>query len=161
MKKKFKIFWQKKYNQYLLVTFLSYILPVVIFGHWNIFNSIYFPISILLFYYLLNYKVIYDVKSAEYLSVVNFTSTGILACALQGLSVSIFGISVFGMTMQGTLVQISVYSGILVYLLSLIPFIIFSEKYRREKKKEYELSFIDEKSKERDININKILGIRI
>lgn len=65
------------------------------------------------------------------------------------------------MTMQGTLVQISVYSGILVYLLSLIPFIIFSEKYRREKKKEYELSFIDEKSKERDININKILGIRL
>lgn len=150
MKKKFKIFWQKKYNQYLLFTFLSYILPVVIFGHWNIINSIYFPISILLFYYLLNYKVIYGVKSAEY-----------LACALQGLSVSIFGISVFGMTMQGTLVQISVYSGILVYLLSLIPFTIFSEKYRREKKKEYELSFFNEKSKERDIKINKILGIRL
>ena len=49
----------------------------------------------------------------------------------------------------------------LVYLLSSVPFVIFSEKYRREKKKDYELSFEDEKSKERDKKINKILGIRI
>ena len=63
--------------------------------------------------------------------------------------------------MEGSMLQISIYSGILVYLLSSVPFVIFSEKYRREKKKDYELSFEDEKSKERDKKINKILGIRI
>jgi len=87
--------------------------------------------------------------------------TEYLASALHGFSVSMFGISIFGMTMQGSMVQISIYSGILVYLASSIPFVIFSEKYRREKKKDYELSFTDEKSKERDIKLNKILGIRI
>jgi Ca2+/Na+ antiporter len=80
---------------------------------------------------------------------------------LQGFSVSIFGISILGMTMKGSLVQISIYSGILVYLLSCIPFVIFSEKYRKEKKRDYDSSFTDEKSKERDKKLNKILGIRI
>jgi hypothetical protein len=150
MKEKLKAFWIKKYNQYLLITFLSYLLPVLIFGHWNVFNAIYFPISILIFYYLLNHKLIDGKKWPEYVT-----------SGLQGFSVSIFGISILGMTMKGSLVQISFYSGILVYLLSCIPFVIFSEKYRKEKKRDYDSSFTDEKSKERDKKINKILGIRI
>jgi hypothetical protein len=129
---------------------LSYIIPIAVFGHWSIYNGIYFPISLFLIYFTINYKLIEGKKWPEY-----------LASGFHGLSVSMFGISIFGMTMQGSMVQISIYSGILVYLLSSIPFVIFSEKFRREKKKDYDLSFTDEKSKERDIKLNKILGIRM
>ena len=150
MKETFKNFWLKKYNQYLVITFLSYILPIVVFGNWSVYNGIYFPISLFLIYFTINYKLIEGKQWPEY-----------LASGFHGLSVSMFGISIFGMTMQGSMVQISIYSGILVYLLSSISFVIFSEKFRREKKKDYDLSFTDEKSKERDIKLNKILGIRM
>ena len=150
MKEKLLDYFQKKYNQYLLITFISYIIPITIFGHWCIFNGIYFPISLILLYLTLNYKLLDGRQWPEY-----------LASTIHGFSVSLFGITILGMTMEGSMLQISIYSGILVYLLSSVPFVIFSEKYRREKKKDYELSFEDEKSKERDKKINKILGIRI
>jgi hypothetical protein len=69
-----------------------------------------------------------------------------------------YGISIIGMTMQGSMIQVSVYSGILVYLLSSVPFVIFSSRYRDDVKREYDSSFYDEKSKERDKKLNKILG---
>lgn len=149
MKETFKNFWLKKYNQYLLITFLSYIIPVSIFGHWDLYNSVYFPISLLSIYTILNYKWTEGKTWPEY-----------LASGLHGFSVSMFGITIIGMTMEGSVVHISIYAGILVYLASSVPFVIFSEKYRREKKREYDLSFTDEKSKERDIKLNNILGIR-
>lgn len=149
MKEKLLDYFQKKYNQYLLIAFLSYIIPVAIFGHWSISNGIYFPISLVLLYLSLNLKLLEGKKWPEY-----------LASGFHGLSVSMFGISILGMTMQDSMVQISIYSGILVYLLSSVPFVIFSEKYRREKKKDYDLSFEDEKSKQRDLKLRKILGIR-
>jgi len=98
--------------------------------------------------YLLYYKAIDGKTWPEYVN-----------SAIHGLSVSMWGITIMGMTMQGSMIQISVYSGILVYLLSSVPFIFFSERYRREIKKEYDSSFVDEKSKERDKKLNKILGI--
>jgi len=149
MKEKLLDYFQKKYNQYLLIAFLSYIIPIAIFGHWSISNGIYFPISLVLLYLTLNHKLLEGKKWPEY-----------LASGIHGLSVSSFGITIMGMTMEGSMLQISIYSGILVYLLSSVPFVIFSEKYRREKKKDYDLSFEDEKSKERDIKLRKILGIR-
>ena len=149
MKEKLLDYFQKKYNQYLLIAFLSYIIPIAIFGHWSISNGIYFPISLVLLYLTLNHKLLEGKKWPEY-----------LASGIHGLSVSFFGITIMGMTMEGSMLQISIYSGILVYLLSSVPFVIFSEKYRREKKKDYDLSFEDEKSKERDIKLRKILGIR-
>lgn len=149
MKEKLLDYFQKKYNQYLLIALLSYIIPVAIFGHWSISNGIYFPISLVLLYLSLNLKLLEGKKWPEY-----------LASGIHGLSVSFFGITIMGMTMEGSMLQISIYSGILVYLLSSVPFVIFSEKYRREKKKDYDLSFEDEKSKERDIKLRKILGIR-
>lgn len=148
MKEKLLDYFQKKYNQYLLIAFLSYIIPITIFGHWSISNGIYFPISLVLLYLTINYKLLDGRQWPEY-----------LASVIHGFSVSLFGITIVGMTMEGSMIQISIYSGILVYLLSSVPFVIFSEKYRREKKKDYELSFTDEKSKERDLKLRKILGI--
>jgi hypothetical protein len=69
-----------------------------------------------------------------------------------------YGISIIGMTMQGSMIQVSVYSGILVYLLSSVPFVIFSSRYRDDVKREYDLSFNDEKSRDRDLKLNRILG---
>jgi len=66
--------------------------------------------------------------------------------------------SIIGMTMQGSMIQVSVYSGVLVYLLSSVSFVIFSSKYRYDVKREYDSTFFDEKSRERDRKLNKILG---
>lgn len=148
MKEKLLNYFQRRYNLNFLITILSYAIPISIFGHWNLYNSIYFPISILILSYLLYYKAIDGIKWPDY-----------LASGIHGLSVSMYGISVLGMTMQGSMIQISVYAGILVYFLSAIPFVIFSEKYRRDIKREYDSSFTDEKSKERDKRLNKILGL--
>lgn len=147
MKEKLLNYFQRRYNRNFLIAILSYIIPISIFGHWNLYNSIYFPISILVLSYLLYYKAIDGIKWPDY-----------LASGLQGFSVSMYGISIIGMTMQGSMIQLSVYSGVLVYLLSSIPFVIFSSKYRDGVKREYDSSFYDEKSKERDKKLNKILG---
>jgi hypothetical protein len=147
MKEKLLNYFQRRYNRNFLIAILSYIIPISIFGHWNLYNSIYFPISILVLSYLLYYKAIDGIKWPDY-----------LASGLQGFSVSMYGISIFGMTMQVSMIQLSVYSGVLVYLLSSIPFVIFSSKYRDDVKREYDSSFYDEKSKERDKKLNKILG---
>lgn len=147
MKERLLNYFQRRYNRNFLITILSYIIPISIFGHWNLYNSIYFPVSILVLSYLLYYKAIDDIKWPDY-----------LASGIHGFSVSMYGISIIGMTMQGSMIQVSVYSGVLVYLLSSVSFVIFSSKYRYDVKREYDSTFFDEKSRERDRKLNKILG---
>lgn len=146
MKNLFNILSTNKYF-YLVLTLLSYIIPVIIFGHWTTYSMIYFPVSVFLMYSLINWKA---VEGKEWVTYLN--------SPLHGFSVSIFGITVFGFSMQGSVVQLSIYWGILVYLISSIPFITLTDVYRRMKKREYDLSFNDEKSRNRDLKINKILG---
>jgi hypothetical protein len=148
MKEKLLNYFQKRHNLNFLIAILSYIIPISIFGHWNIYNLIYFPISILVLSYLLYYKAIDGIKWPDY-----------LASGLHGFSTSMYGITIIGMTMQGSMIQVSVYSGILVYLSSIIPFAIFTTKYRDDIKREYDLSFNDEKSRDRDLKLNRILGL--
>lgn len=147
MKEKLLNYFQRRHNQNFLIAILSYIIPISIFGHWNLYNSIYFPVSILVLSYLLYYKAIDGIKWPDY-----------LASGIHGFSISMYGISIFGMTMQGSMIQVSVYSGVLVYALSSVPFVIFSSKYRNDIKREYDSTFFDEKSRERDRKLNKILG---
>lgn len=147
MKEKLLNYFQRRHNQNFLIAILSYIIPISIFGHWNLYNSIYFPVSILVLSYLLYYKDIDGIKWPDY-----------LASGIHGFSISMYGISIFGMTMQGSMIQVSVYSGVLVYALSSVPFVIFSSKYRNDIKREYDSAFFDEKSRERDRKLNKILG---
>jgi hypothetical protein len=148
MKEKLLNYFQKRHNLNFLIAILSYIIPISIFGHWNIYNLIYFPISILVLSYLLYYKAIDGIKWPDY-----------LVSGLHGFSTSMYGITIIGMTMQGSMIQVSVYSGILVYLLSSVPFVIFSSRYRDDVKREYDLSFNDEKSRDRDLKLNRILGL--
>lgn len=146
MKSLFNILTSNKYF-YLVVALLSYIIPVSIFGHWTIYTATYFPVSVLLMYSIINWKAIEGKEWVTYLS-----------SALHGLSVSMFGITVFGFTMEGSIIHLSIYWGILVYMISSVPYITSIDIYRKMKKQEYDSSFNDEKSRDRDLKINKILG---
>ena len=131
---------------YLILTLLFYIIPVTIFGHWNLTNGIYFPISILVLTYLINHKSIESKEWPTY-----------LYSALHGISISFFGISIFGFTQVGSIISLSVYWGIVIYCISAIPFIILARIYRDRKKVEYEKQFNDQVAIERDKKLNKLL----
>lgn len=138
-------------NRYLYISLLFYAIPIIIFGHWNIFNTAYFPISLLLLKYLIQ-------KGA-----IDKGSSGWETYAysiLNGFSISMYGISIIGMTMEGSIISISVYLGILVYCLSSFPFIFFAAKYRDKVSSDYKKLFgSDSKSFERDRKIDKLLNI--
>jgi uncharacterized membrane protein (DUF485 family) len=59
------------------------------------------------------------------------------------MSLAFYGITVFGMSMKGSLISISVYWGILVYIVFSLPFIIMSGIYRERYQKEYKELFVD------------------
>jgi hypothetical protein len=141
MKKKLLNYFQKRYNLNFLMSILSYIIPISIFGHWNIYSLIYFHILILSLSYLIYYRAIEGIDWPSYLS-----------CSLFGFSLPIYGITMIGITMEGSIIQITTYSGILC-LISIVPFSIFIAKYRDDIKREYDLSFTDEKSRDRDIKL--------
>ena len=133
---------------YLLLSLLAYSLPVVIFGHWTVYNSIYFPISIVALAYLINLKSIEDKYWPTY-----------LYAFLQGSSLSVFGISILGFTSTGTNVHLSPIWGVLVYVISALSFIILAGVSRILKKNEYEESFNNNQvAIERDKKIKKLLG---
>lgn len=138
-----------KNTYYLVIALLCYILPIIIFGHWTQANLIYFPFSIALTAYLINLRAIDEKEWPTY-----------LYSFLQGASLSFYGITIFGFTMTGSIVTLSVYWGILVYMISAIPFIVFSRIYRDNKSKDYKNSFNNEQSLEREKKINQLLGIK-
>jgi hypothetical protein len=147
MKNKLKNFFQKKYNLYLICAFISFILPITLFGNWNIFSVILFPISLVSIYFTINHRVIDGIKWPE-----------LLSSGLHGFFVGLFGISVLGMTLEGSLIHIVVWGGTIVYFLSAIPYIHSVKKFRELKKYNYDSQFKDSKSRKRDIKINKIFG---
>ena len=128
---------------------LSYLIPILFFGHWTIYNAIWCPISVVLIGFFINYKIYEKKEWPTY-----------IYSFLHGLSISIYGITILGFTHQGDIVKLSIYWGILVYLASAIPFVIFSRLWRERKYSEWVTSFNDDKSRERDMKINKLLGIR-
>lgn len=139
-----------KTNHYLYLSILCYIIPIVIFGHWNIYNSIYFPISLILFTTLIKSRCIDKGNSGWETTAYVF---------LYGMSLAFYGITVFGMSMEGSLVTISVYWGILVYIVFSLPFIIISGVYRERYQREYKELFKNNPvSFERDRKIDKILS---
>ena len=137
-----------KSTYYLVLSILSYILPVVLFGHWSIYGSIYFVFSILTLVFLIN------LKSIELKEWPTWIYSG-----FHCMSLAIFGITICGFSQTGTLISLSNYQwGTLVYICSAFPFIILSENFPRTKKMEYERSFDGNKvAIERDKKINKIL----
>ena len=137
-----------KSTHYLILAILAYILPISIFGHWTLYHSIYFPISLVALLYLTNLKSIEGKEWPTY-----------LYAGLHGVSISVFGISVFGFSQVGSLISLSTYWGILVYLISSFTFIICAKLYRDNKKSEYESYFNNNPTAiERDKKLNKLLG---
>lgn len=147
MKNKLKNFFQKKYNLYQFYAFISFILPITLFGNWNIFSAILFPISLVSLYFTINHRVIDGIKWPE-----------LLSSGLHGFFISLFGISVLGMTLEGSLIHIEVWGGTIVYFLSAIPYINSVKKFRELKKRDYDSQFKDSKSRERDRKLMKILN---
>jgi len=147
MKNGLKKFFQKKYNLYLFSAFISFVLPITLFGNWNIFSVILFPISLVSLYFTINHRVIDGIKWPE-----------LLSSGLHGFFISLFGISVLGITLEGSLIHIEVWGGTIVYFLSAIPYIHSVKKFRELKKRDYDSQFKDSKSRERDRKLNKILG---
>jgi hypothetical protein len=138
-----------KSKTYLVLSILSYVLPVIIFGHWSIYGSIYFLFSILTLVFLINLKAIEGKDWPTW-----------IYSAFHGMSLAIFGITICGFSQTGTLISLSNYHwGILVYLCSSLPFILLSQHYRSVKKIDYEKSFEGNMAAiERDKKINKILN---
>lgn len=147
MTNKLKNFFQKKYNLYLIFAFISFVLPITLFGNWNIFSAILFPISLVSLYFTINHRVIDGIKWPE-----------LLSSGLHGFFTSLFGISVLGMTLEGSLIHIEVWGGTIVYFLSAIPYINSVKKFRELKKCDYDSQFKDSKSRERDRKLMKILN---
>lgn len=91
------MFEKIKSNKYtcLVLALLSYIAPVSIFGHCSTLSSIYFPFSVLLMIFLFNWKAIEGKEWVTYLS-----------SFLHGFSVSVFGITIFGLIMKSQEIEI-------------------------------------------------------
>lgn len=123
--------------------------PAILCGEWTINRLIYFPISIIAISYLINRRSIEK----------GYSGWEIYAySALQGASIATYGITIMPMVKIGDIIPVTGNWGILVYLISSIPFIIFASRYRKEKKRDYERTFNDFHSLNRHRKINQLLG---
>lgn len=142
-------------NKYFYYTLLSYVLPVLTFGHLSTASLVYLPVSIILLGYFINLKIYEGKEWPTYIS-----------SGLHGMSLYIFGIAVWGFSQPSTLFSIPTYFGIPIYLISSISFIVLTRAYRDSKIKELndflkkspsELQAI-KVARERESKINKILN---
>jgi hypothetical protein len=137
-----------KTSYFLYLALIFYITPCLLFGELTNFNIIYLILSTLSLAILINYKK----HSKEWPTYVY--------ASLHGISLSIMGISILGLTTKGTIFTLSIGGwGSLIFILSGVPFIVFSRIYREKKKIEYIKQFDgDTILLQRDKKINQILG---
>lgn len=146
-----KTYLEERYNNYFLITLLTYILPVVIFGNVNRYNFIFIPISIIFFWIISNWRILDKNQTKRNI-------TGLINSCFFGFSLGLFGISVLGISAQTPTIKVSIYLGGAICIVSIMLFNLFIDKYRDKVKSDYESNFPDEKSKERDLKIKSILG---
>lgn len=138
----------KESIKYLLLSMSSILIPILLFGYWDIKNQIIILPLIILFIFLINLKSI-EGKSWPV----------ILYSALHGYTMGSYGISFLtkpGLNNPGY--TFSPWNSI-IFIISFILFSYFSTKCRLKKKREYEIEFQDNPILiDRDKKINKILG---
>jgi hypothetical protein len=149
--KKLKNYLKERYNHYFLLSALTYIVPVVIFGDINKYNLIFIPISISVFWMVSNWNIL---KS----NTVKSNIAGLINSAFFGGSLGIFGITVLGISSEESLLKVSIYLGGGICLISIILFNFFIDRYRNKVKKDYDSQFSNDVSRERDLKIKSILG---
>lgn len=139
----------KKQNYYFMLALLFYILPVVLFGDiYNITNIVVFIISILGISFFVNYKSLEDKEWPTY-----------FYCFLHGASISLLGLSVFGIKVENPMISISVNLQSIPAIVSIIGFVLFAKMYRVRKRLEYLKQFEGNNiSLNRDQKINQIIN---
>lgn len=138
----------KESIKYLLLSMSSILIPILLFGYWDIKNQIIILPLIILFIFLINLKSI-EGKSWPV----------ILYSALHGYTMGSYGISFLGEKVYPGLFNPGFVWNSIIFIISFILFSYFSTKCRLKKKREYEIEFQDNPILiDRDKKINKILG---
>jgi hypothetical protein len=139
-----------KTKHLLYLSLLSYLIPCLIFGELKMSNIILLVITTPILAYLINYKAEDGKDWPTY--VYSF---------IHGASLAHLGISILGLTTNGTVLKMSISFGSLIFIFSAILFISSSSAYRTRKRSKYlKLFENDSISLERDEKLKKILGNR-
>ena len=137
-----------KYLIYL--SLLSYLIPCLIFGELKMSNIILLTITTPILAYFINYKAEDGKEWPTY-----------AYSFIHGASLAKLGISILGLTTNGTVLKMSISFGSLIFIFSAILFISISSVYRTRKRSEYlKLFENDNISLERDEKLKNILGNR-
>ncbi len=132
---------------YLIIAMLSYVTPIVLFGDISGYNPIFISITCIIMISITNYKVTQNIQWI------------ISLCAfLHGIFISLFGVSILGITSKSPILTIVIPWTFIPALSSIILFNIYTSIYRNKKMEEYIKNFDDKKSLDRDMKINKIIG---
>lgn len=145
--RKIKNYLQERYNNYFLFSVLTYLSVIVIFGKFTILGLIYLPVSIILFWVISNWDILSGKIFPEFINSMLF-----------GFSLSIYDMTILGISSEGSYIKLNVYLGGAICLLSILVFNIFIERYRNKVKKDYNSQFIDGVSRDRDMKIKSLLG---
>lgn len=136
-------------KNYLILSLLFYIIPVLIFGNMSSFYDLFLLIfSSTLISFLIKFKSNESKKWTIYIS--GF---------LQGAFLSHFGLEIFQLKLDYPSIQLSIDAHSIVTIISILGCSLFSNLYRDRKINDYLQSFHnDNELIERDRKINNILN---
>ena len=139
-----------KTKHLLYLSLISYLVPCLIFGELSIKNIFFLLIVTPILGLLINYKAEDGKEWPTY-----------IYSFIHGASLAQLGISILGLTTNGTIVKMSISFGSLIFIFVAFLFISISSQYRKRKRLEYIKLFNNDSILiERDKKLKKILGNR-
>jgi len=139
-----------KTKHLLYLSLISYLVPCLIFGELSIKNIFVLLIVTPILGLLINYNAEDGKEWPTY-----------IYSFIHGASLAQLGISILGLTTNGTIVKMSISFGSLIFIFVAFLFISISSQYRKRKRLEYIKLFNNDSILiERDKKLKKILGIR-
>jgi len=139
-----------KTKHLLYLSLISYLVPCLIFGELSIKNIFFLLIVTPILGLLINYKAEDGKEWPTY-----------IYSFIHGASLAQLGISILGLTTNGTIVKMSISFGSLIFIFVAFLFISISSQYRKRKRLEYIKLFNNDLILiERDKKLKKILGNR-
>ena len=139
-----------KTKHLLYLSLISYLVPCLIFGELSIKNIFVLLIVTPILGLLINYNAEDGKEWPTY-----------IYSFIHGASLAQLGISILGLTTNGTIVKMSISFGSLIFIFVAFLFISISSQYRKRKRLEYIKLFNNDSILiERDKKLKKILGNR-
>ena len=139
-----------KTKHLLYLSLISYLVPCLIFGELSIKNIFVLLIVTPILGLLINYNAEDGKEWPTY-----------IYSFIHGASLAQLGISILGLTTNGTIVKMSISFGSLIFIFVAFLFISISSQYRKRKRLEYIKLFNNDLILiERDKKLKKILGNR-